>query len=226
VVSAVYLFTIQAYGTIHLCQIKYRKDLILKYNLIETQHQQPPTHSKVHVLNEKPKTHSSGIFEDLIIGIELQCLVDYLTGIFGPFFMLEMTVDLITKSVGAYLCFLMPISGMGEDFNPVSFNIGLGSMFVVAMAMGRYYGLMRIGHDIATGNADIKNVLQQISVTEYDTMTDKEKHTMDILVDRVSNPAPVSPFQVFSLDFSTGLSALGLCLTYVIVLLQFRFGEK
>ena len=94
------------------------------------------------------------------------------------------------------------------------------------LAISRTYGLMRLGQNITTGNIGIKNILQQICVSEYEGMTDKEKHTMAILLDQTSTPASLSPYNLYAVNFSTGLSILGICVTYIIVLLQFRFGEK
>ena len=225
IVGAVYIVASQSCGILYLCQQKYRKDLILKYGIIEDQSSIGYNTKISPVVAEKVLPRKPGIFQDLVMGMELQCLIESFTGRFGAFFMMESTVDLITESIGAYLCFLMPLSRSGESFHLGMFVIGLGNLFLFILAMSRHYGIMRLGHNIAKGNSGIKNTLQKISVIEYDDMSDKEKHMMEILLERVSNPAPVSPFQIFALNFSTGLSALGLCLTYVIVLLQFRFGE-
>ena len=56
-------------------------------------------------------------------------------------------------------------------------------------------------------------------------MSDKDKCLMDILLDKTSADCPVRPLNMFDLNLSTGLSAIGLCLTYVIVLLQFRISD-
>ena len=56
-------------------------------------------------------------------------------------------------------------------------------------------------------------------------MSEKEKCLLDIMLDNTSSCCPVRPHNTFDLNYSTGLSALGLCLTYVIVLIQFRISE-
>ena len=56
-------------------------------------------------------------------------------------------------------------------------------------------------------------------------MTEEEKCLLNLLIDQCSNPNPVCPKHVFALNYSTGISAFGLGLTYVIVLIQFRFAE-
>ena len=46
------------------------------------------------------------------------------------------------------------------------------------------------------------------------------------IVLQCSNPSPISPHKVVPLNFATGLSGLGLCLTYIFVLLQLRISEE
>lgn len=226
VVAVMYIWVSLTFDTTNLCQHNYAKLMALKYELIGGQNDTKPGNgNKVHIVQEK-RIANAGIFQDLVLGIELQVLIDSFANYLGVFFFIMQTVDIITGSVSAYLAFLIPLSGSGNAFNPRSFMVGLGSLFLMILAMSRTYGLMRLGHSITTGNIVIRNVLQQISVTEDENMTNKERRTMDVLLDRTSNPTPLSPFNLYGVNFSTGLSILGISFTYIIVLLQFRFGEK
>ena len=65
-----------------------------------------------------------------------------------------------------------------------------------------------------------------------DSLLDQVNKRKDILTAIVisffqtSNPTPVHSHGMFGVNLSTWLGSLGLCLTYVIVLLQFRISEK
>ena len=76
----------------------------------------------------------------------------------------------------------------------------------------------------------------------YDDMNDREKRWLDLLMTKViispevktqsdffslqaSDPKPIHCFGIFAVHLSTFVAGLGICLTYVIVLLQFRIAE-
>ena len=74
-------------------------------------------------------------------------------------------------------------------------------------------------------NIAIKYSLQRLLTGQFEVLTERERCMVKVLIDLCSSPNPLCPKNVFGLNYSTGLSAIGLGLTYVIVLLQFRFGE-
>ena len=52
-----------------------------------------------------------------------------------------------------------------------------------------------------------------------------EKNKMDILIVRFSNSGPIRPLDVFNLNYASAASTIGLLVTYIIVLMQFRAVE-
>ena len=53
----------------------------------------------------------------------------------------------------------------------------------------------------------------------------KARHNLEVAVERFSKPAPIRPLDVFNLNLASGASIVGLILTYIIVLLQFKVSE-
>lgn len=56
-------------------------------------------------------------------------------------------------------------------------------------------------------------------------MTMKELCQFEVLVDWFSLAAPVRPMDMFNLNFSSAATLVGLVITYMLVLLQFKIGD-
>ena len=50
----------------------------------------------------------------------------------------------------------------------------------------------------------------------------KQQQGLDVLDRRLDNPAPISPYSIFSVSHSSLLATFSVLLTYIIVLLQFK----
>ena len=57
------------------------------------------------------------------------------------------------------------------------------------------------------------------------TMKVTEKNKMDILILRFSETGPIRPLDIFNLNYASAASTIGLLVTYIIVLMQFRAVE-
>lgn len=78
---------------------------------------------------------------------------------------------------------------------------------------------------MAKHQAEVKKSLQLLALQEVDTMNKKQHCSLLTLIEIYSKECPLRPMDVFNLNYSTELYACGLCLTYVIVLLQFKVAE-
>ena len=52
-----------------------------------------------------------------------------------------------------------------------------------------------------------------------------EKSKMDILIIRFSKSGPIRPLDIFNLNYASAASTIGLLVTHIIVLMQFRAVE-
>jgi hypothetical protein len=48
---------------------------------------------------------------------------------------------------------------------------------------------------------------------------------MNILIDNFATISPIRPLDSFNLNWSTGIAACGVLMTYIVVLLQFRISD-
>lgn len=84
---------------------------------------------------------------------------------------------------------------------------------------------MTCGQCIANGNSGIKESLKEILRTRHDQLMGTCRTDLESLLDKCSDPCPMRPLDIFDQNYSTGFSALGLCITYIVVILQFKISE-
>ena len=61
---------------------------------------------------------------------------------------------------------------------------------------------------------------------EAERLTVTDGVRLEVLIDKFSEPCPFRPLDTFNVNFSTAASLSGLAFTYVIVLIQFKQGDK
>ena len=90
----------------------------------------------------------------------------------------------------------------------------------------RYYKYKMITeHFISQYFRKIKDCLEEIKMSEAKTLSVEESVHLGVLIGRFSNPCPIMPLNLFNLNLRTAASMAGLALTYMLVLLKFRFGD-
>lgn len=107
------------------------------------------------------------------------------------------------------------------------FLLGLGHIVVTLLALYRYLKVLFMGQALSIAGSAITEALGEVSRSRWDELRNnkREKAELRSLQKKFSKKCTVRPLDAFDINFSTGLSALGLCLTYIIVLLQFKVGE-
>ena len=63
-------------------------------------------------------------------------------------------------------------------------------------------------------------------IHEVNSITNKERVKLEVLLDNFSEECPFTPLGVLNVNFSNVVSMAGLSFTYVIVLLQFQIGDR
>ena len=75
--------------------------------------------------------------------------------------------------------------------------------------------------------AEARERIQRMRMDNAKRLTAEETLEVDTLVDWLSfsSRAPIRPMDVFDMNYSSGASIMGLILTYMIILLQFKVSE-
>ena len=212
---------------LHAYQEKYVEVLVAKYGTSpQTSHIKPNQITTVQGTHEVTKVLDTSLEEDLRQGLELFDVIRLNNFGFGRFFLVECTISLMTQTTSAFLCFLLPQAFQSGPFQVIPFCLGLSMFLLLIVSVVRYFGMMQLGQNLMQGNMDIQYHLQNILANRFRIMSEEEKNLVGIVLDRASNVAPLCPNQIFPMNYSTGLSAMGVCFTYLVVLLQFRSGES
>ena len=94
---------------------------------------------------------------------------------------------------------------------------GMFSILFVSRLMGYH----SIGQKMANHYSQIKTNLQNALLFELSSKTH-----LEVAIERFSRAAPIRPMDVFDLNLASGASILGLLVTYLIVLFQFKIGDN
>lgn len=82
-------------------------------------------------------------------------------------------------------------------------------------------GYHKIGQKMADHYSQIKTNLQNALLSELSSKTH-----LKVAIERFSRAAPIRPMGVFDLNLASEASILGLLLTYIIVLFQFKVSDN
>ena len=83
----------------------------------------------------------------------------------------------------------------------------------------------RAGQHIATGYNCVRSSLETYFLSKQESLSTQQTNEVQVLIQRFGNPSPIRPRNAMKLTASSGMSALGLILTYLVVLVQFKANE-
>ena len=97
--------------------------------------------------------------------------------------------------------------------------------------------MFRCGQHISTQYSLTRSLIQDYSLilNDNDDNSDNggggdwlevKRNELWVLAERLRNSAPISPQNAIQMTASSGLSTAGVILTYLVVLIQFKIGEK
>ncbi len=83
------------------------------------------------------------------------------------------------------------------------------------------------GEKLAKTSKRLKDSLELLGIdSNQDQMLDSNKVKLQLTISRMSSvSSPIRPLNGFDLTFSTSLTCNGLLITYIVILLQFKFAE-
>ena len=82
--------------------------------------------------------------------------------------------------------------------------------------------MMKLGQKITYAANEIRNGLENFMFANLESLSENERARIGILINQLGNSVPLRPNDFFDLSYSTGGSIVGLIITYLIVLQQFK----
>ena len=142
---------------------------------------------------------------------------------FGGLLYIEIAVNAILETVGVFFGCLMFTSYKNGSFNSTVFLVGLYFGTIGIISLARLAFLVNNGQYLTNKVAKIKRFLREVKMEME--LDNKDQLKLDHILDTWNRPAAIRPMDTFDLSNSTMLSFSGVLTTYVVILLQFKFGE-
>ena len=140
---------------------------------------------------------------------------------FGSLLLMETTIGLISEVITLFFGLVMFTAFQNGEINTHILQFGMGQLILGLFYYSRRTFLTMAGQNLCNVYGKIRLKMQKYIGSHK--MEDLEKIQMDVLINQFSVTAPIRPYDVFNLNYASGFSMDGLMITYIIVLLQFKF---
>ena len=86
--------------------------------------------------------------------------------------------------------------------------------------------MMMSGERLSRSTLELQESLESLGIAYQPQLTEVNRANMSLTVARItSKSAAIRPVNGFDLTISTALTCIGLLITYIVILLQFKFSE-
>ena len=109
-----------------------------------------------------------------------------------------------------------------NDFHSVKFSFGLHCFILAIKTATRWINFYRAGQEMANKCQNIKFILENLLMEHLTSLSEIDRTKLKILIKRFDDPAPIKPKSSFDLNLPTAISAAGLIVTYLVILVQFK----
>ena len=141
----------------------------------------------------------------------------------GPLLFFGFSVCIYTLIFNIFYGFLTLTAFNGS--RPLVFHVGLANVAWGIYNTLKFVAFIKIGWQLSKQIRWLKQKMQHYLINNTPSLTEKDKLTIDFLIDNCSDSSAVRPMEIFDLSISTGIGIAAWLITNLIVLLQFRGGE-
>lgn len=157
------------------------------------------------------------------VGYRLQKTVGQMNESFSGILLLEHAASVICVITSAFSSVGLVAMALNRELVLGQLFLGLQALLSTGFSMVRRHNLTKGGDNLAKVYSGIRTELQDHIVREVPNLDQATRTHLDILVDRFTSESPISPLGCFNMNYSSAMSMDGVVLTYIIVLMQFRF---
>ena len=161
-------------------------------------------------------------------GLSLSELSMMANNMFGKIFFMEYAVNLLYATFGAYFSTSI-IYVYDSELGRINQLILILSMFNIAQAVFSTYRvhlMQNQGQKMCDQFYAIKKNLEDVCVTSSKNLDSEDAKKLDVLISRFAETSPIRPCGVFDMNAANFVSIGGIILTYLVVLLQFKFSAE
>ncbi len=145
---------------------------------------------------------------------------------FGNYTLVEVSVCLINMILGPFM-FTAVLDEVfsketGDSFG-LSFYLSTFSFITAVISLVKIYALFKLGQGLANEWRNLKSTLQLMCIENAEKMSQQDNLILDVIS---LESGVLRPKDCFDLKASTALSAGGILVTYIAVLIQFRLSDN
>lgn len=172
----------------------------------------------------KQVTNTGQVAKAIEAGFQLEKTVRHANDVFAGFLLVEYAITAMVQICCLYFSVGLVEALIEQHFMPTEILFASQAVFCVVVSTMVRADLVFSGNKIAAIYGSIRRSLQDIlsKACRNQDLSETTKADLDILLERYTNEAPISPFGAFNVTISSGLNLDGIIITYIIVLLQFR----
>jgi hypothetical protein len=162
----------------------------------------------------------------LDLGLRLHHLKLRANDVLSPKLLAVFVASSMTVLFGGFFGTLLVTAFRHADgFNGVQFLNGIYFFILAVLEVAKTLYLARKGQAIRRCLRDSQNHLEIILFIKANDVPDYLKTKVACLTHHWASTSYLRPMDAFNLDLASTLSLFGVLLTYIIVLMQFKFGE-
>ncbi|TRY67805.1 hypothetical protein TCAL_14671 [Tigriopus californicus] len=178
--------------------------------------------------HDKDGTLAISVGDIIELSEEIAALVKSADSCFGPPLILEFTICIVSLVAGLYFVLIaVSIVGSAEgSFHPKAIYLSLSCVGMGFMGLLRLISLIWSGQKFSDQMTLAREQLQDVAIEYHAILSSVESAKLAVMLDRLDKYRNLRPWDGFNLNFSMGLSLIGLLLTYLIVLIQFSLAEN
>lgn len=143
----------------------------------------------------------------------------------GMILLVEVSICLLSNVCSLYFMYVVYSLFSGDVKNYYALFNWLTTCIVFVMFTVRLLNLTYSGQTVKNQMREAKTSLQKYQWSKFDELSPKTHLQIGILQEELSQNDIISPKGLFTLDKVNMFSALGIFMTYVLVLLQFKVSE-
>lgn len=162
------------------------------------------------------------VVKEIEVGFRLEETVKHVNDMLAGFLVIEFTTTAMVQICSIYFSMGLVEALVKQQFELAAVLFASQAIVCAVMSAMLRIDLIFTGDKICVAYRSIKRLLQDILKHSHQDLNESTKLELEILLERFTNVAPISPFGSFSVNLSSSISLDAIIITYIIVLLQFR----
>lgn len=155
-------------------------------------------------------------------GLQLHNLLRQMEEVFGRVILLDLIFTSILVVSTLFFSICSGVLMIRDDANWIFVWLSLYLIGTCGPQAMRIFTYLHSGQTLTEVMYECRGDIKAMFANKQLELPEDQKFRLSLLLERFGVSAAIRPYDIFDLTFSFGMSLLGMILTYLIILLQFR----